>query len=170
MKPANLKKFRGFAEGGEIERVAPKQNFKSAFAEARSAGAGTFTWNGKKYTTELAKAKPAAPRQSNDDVRDKQASASMAQARKNDADENENFDSWRNSQQAAARKADTRSTGMGDEVGRLLKRAPLRSDPADEISSTFKRGGSVKKYASGGSVKCSRDGIAQRGKTKGRNC
>jgi hypothetical protein len=30
-------------------------NFKQAFAAARKAGKGTFSWNGKKYTTELKK-------------------------------------------------------------------------------------------------------------------
>lgn len=40
--------------------AAPKpQNFKSAFADARSAGDKTFEFGGKKYTTELAK--PSAP-------------------------------------------------------------------------------------------------------------
>lgn len=32
-------------------------SFKSAFASARKAGKDTFTWNGKKYTTELASGK-----------------------------------------------------------------------------------------------------------------
>lgn len=41
---------------------APKSDmtFKQAFAAARKAGKGTFTWNGKKYTTELAKPAPKA--------------------------------------------------------------------------------------------------------------
>lgn len=34
-----------------------KVGFKQAFAAARRAGAKTFMWNGKKYTTELAKPK-----------------------------------------------------------------------------------------------------------------
>ena len=42
----------------------------------------------------------------------------------------------------------------------------------DTLGSTMKRGGAVKKMASGGSVSASRrgDGIAQRGKTRGRIC
>jgi len=35
------------------------KTFKQAFAEARKAGQDTFNWNGKKYTTEMAK-KPEA--------------------------------------------------------------------------------------------------------------
>jgi hypothetical protein len=42
------------------DRFSPKpQDFKSAFAGARSAGDKTFEFNGKKYTTDLAK--PTAP-------------------------------------------------------------------------------------------------------------
>ena len=38
------------------KRLPPKkQSFKEAFAAARKAGGKTFEWNGKKYTTELAK-------------------------------------------------------------------------------------------------------------------
>ena len=38
-----------------------KKTFKQAFAAARGAGDKTFEWNGKKYTTELASEKKAAP-------------------------------------------------------------------------------------------------------------
>jgi hypothetical protein len=41
-----------------INKPAAKETFKEAFASARKAGKGTFTWNGRKYTTEMAK--PAA--------------------------------------------------------------------------------------------------------------
>ena len=38
------------------KRLPPKkQSFKEAFAAARKAGGKIFEWNGKKYTTELAK-------------------------------------------------------------------------------------------------------------------
>jgi hypothetical protein len=48
-------------ETGNVSTPA-KQNFSQAFAAARRAGKDDFTWNGKRYTTELAKpaAKPAA--------------------------------------------------------------------------------------------------------------
>jgi len=49
-KPKGDKKFNvGVSKGG-----VP---FKEAFAHFRKKGAKTFTWNGKKYTTELAKPK-----------------------------------------------------------------------------------------------------------------
>lgn len=72
-----MRKYRKFDEGGptygEDERPAPTgmseaaelmpekpKGFKDAFREARSAGDKTFTWQGKKYTTEMAAAKPKA--------------------------------------------------------------------------------------------------------------
>ena len=51
---------------------------------------------------------------------------------------------------------------------RGLKRRPEKSYPKDTGTETFlKRGGSVKAYASGGSVSSRADGCAQRGKTRG---
>jgi hypothetical protein len=51
---------------------------------------------------------------------------------------------------------------------RGLKRRPEKSYPKDTGTETFlKKGGSVKAYASGGSVSSRADGCAQRGKTKG---
>jgi len=49
----------------------------------------------------------------------------------------------------------------------------LRADTMDEFGAAMKRGGSVKRYASGGSVnsfRSSANGIAQRGKTRGKMC
>jgi hypothetical protein len=90
------------------------KTFKQAFAEARKAGQGTFDWNGKKYTTEMAgEKKPTA--------------------------------------------------------------APLRetmeSDSGTTNPSEFKRGGKVKKMASGGSVGSASkraDGCCVKGKTRGK--
>lgn len=73
-----MRKYRKFDEGGptygEDERPAPTgmseaaelmpekpKGFKDAFREARSAGDKTFTWQGKKYTTEMAGSKTAPP-------------------------------------------------------------------------------------------------------------
>ena len=58
-----LNKRKGWTD---TEEAAPavepkKQSFKEAFAEARKGGGKTFEWNGKKYTTELASEKKAAP-------------------------------------------------------------------------------------------------------------
>tara|TARA_R100000008_G_scaffold25898_1_gene14021 strand:- start:1217 stop:1741 length:525 start_codon:yes stop_codon:yes gene_type:complete len=39
-----------------------KMSFKKAFANKRASGAKTFTWRGKRYTTELAKPKQPKPK------------------------------------------------------------------------------------------------------------
>lgn len=44
----------------------------------------------------------------------------------------------------------------------------LRADTMDEFGAAMKRGGKVKGYASGGSISSRADGIAQRGKTRGK--
>lgn len=48
---------RGTAELEKIRDTQP--SFKEAFAAARGAGDKTFEWNGKKFTTEVAKPKAA---------------------------------------------------------------------------------------------------------------
>ena len=45
----------------EAKPAAKKETFREAFARNRAAGKDTFTWNGKKYTTEMAKPTPRAP-------------------------------------------------------------------------------------------------------------
>ena len=70
-----LNRFAGMRSGGDVKRYAKgdvvrlgeeakTQSFGEAFKEARSSGADTFTWRGKKYTTEVAKggAKSEYPR------------------------------------------------------------------------------------------------------------
>lgn len=44
--------------------MAKTPTFKETFATARGKGVKTFSWNGKKYTTELAAASKAAPKTS----------------------------------------------------------------------------------------------------------
>jgi hypothetical protein len=61
-----LNKLKGFTDtddsGPSRSASAPKSmSFKEAFASARKGGDKSFEWQGKKYTTELAKPKAAAP-------------------------------------------------------------------------------------------------------------
>jgi hypothetical protein len=63
-----LNKLKGFTDtddSGSSQSTAsstPKSmSFKEAFASARKGGDKSFEWQGKKYTTELAKPKAAAP-------------------------------------------------------------------------------------------------------------
>ena len=53
LKGENLRKGKNYNVGVSKGGVP----FKEAFAHFRKKGAKTFTWNGKKYTTELAKPK-----------------------------------------------------------------------------------------------------------------
>jgi hypothetical protein len=117
------KSFDLTKQGLDIARSVGKaekpQSFKEAFAEARAAGKETFSWNGKKYTTEMAgKKKPSA---------------------------------------APASEPERETTEY---------------DFGTTNPSEFKRGGKVKKMASGGAVKSSAskraDGCVQRGKTRGK--
>ena len=48
------------------------------------------------------------------------------------------------------------------------REAILRGDTMDEFGGAMKRGGKVRGYASGGSISSRADGIAQRGKTRGK--
>ena len=64
---AALNKSRNWTDTEDTTAVAPKaaptksMSFKEAFASARKGGDKTFEWQGKKYTTDLAKPKAAAP-------------------------------------------------------------------------------------------------------------
>jgi hypothetical protein len=49
-------------------------------------------------------------------------------------------------------------------------RARLRRGEGDEAGNPMKHGGAVKKMASGGTASSRADGIAQRGKTRGKMC
>ena len=160
------------------------KTFKQAFADARKAGKGQFTWNGKKYTTEMAggtKSKedfPAVSGRNRDNVSAGGGSAA-------------NIDTKRN---IPTKNTEPRNTeedeinSLGSKIRFESTRVPLEETPAakkqsdkfEDPSSTpfwdrFKKGGKVKKnnssakkYASGGSVSRRGDGCAQRGKTKGR--
>lgn len=50
------------AETSKAKEAAKPSTFGAAFKEARSAGKDTFTYEGKKYTTEMAGEKKAAPK------------------------------------------------------------------------------------------------------------
>ena len=54
-KPESKTPPKPKAEPVNINKPAGKETFKEAFARNRDAGKATFTWNGRKYTTEMAK-------------------------------------------------------------------------------------------------------------------
>jgi hypothetical protein len=123
-----LKKDKG---SEETPKAAPKtQSFGAAFKAARSGGAKTFEWNGKKYTTETAEEKKAK----------------------------------------SSAKPSTSATSAAMADGSFAQRQTYKR-AIQERQKTERQKASGAGYKKGGSVKSSGhrgDGIAQRGKTKGR--
>jgi hypothetical protein len=120
--------------------------FGSAFAEARRAGEKEFTFNGKKYTTEMAKPKTSTKPELGPEMGEKMT-----------PDESK----------AAA-------SNFGYPKGSERLNSKENKDTSDM---TYKRGGAVKKmnmggmgYAKGGSASSRADGIAVKGKTRGKMC
>ena len=165
--------------------------FKEAFADARKECKKTFEWNGKSYGTALkSEKKPESPPPSTRDISQSPRLDDMRSLRdraaKASQDANERRDIVSKQEQAKAADLTTTATGramMDKELPRLAQRVKDVSDTAkgydaefrarDDMLEGYKRGGKVKKYASGGSVKSASsrgDGIAQRGKTRGKLC
>lgn len=161
---ASLNAQKGWTGAEESsEPVAPvrKQSFKEAFAEARKGGGKTFEWNGKKYTTEMAGASKPAAKPSVTDTGDETTrlkARAPAPAAKPKYETPYDRMNRRNREESAAREA---STPRGQD--RILRNTrPGAVNPNTLLPTGMKKGGSVSK-ASGRA-----DGIAQRGKTRGR--
>jgi len=146
-------------------------SFKEAFKEARGRGDKTFEYMGKKYTTDVAapKATPKAESKT-------EAPKSRTFAEKQAAAGEKMQGAYRGAAENV--KRGLRSL-VGMKKGGMLKNVDAKSNPglsklpeAVRNKMGYKRsGGKVKKYASGGSVSSASkraDGIAQRGKTRGR--
>jgi hypothetical protein len=161
------RKPRKFVDGGDIEAAnatddpiaslnasrrwtdseagPAKKSFKEAFAEARKSGGKSFEWEGKKFTTDLASDKPKA------------AAVSTPAKEKYETP----YDRMnRQNREAAQSKADTKA-----ETERLAKRSPAPGRGVFKTSEQKFMGSGMKK---GGSVSSRADGIAQRGKTRGK--
>lgn len=159
---AELNTRKGWTGGEEAQPSAPrKQSFKEAFAEARRGGGKTFEWNGKKYTTEMAGASKPAAKPSVTDTGDetaRMAARAPAPAKKPAYETPYDRRNRLNREESAAREA-SRPKGQ-DRILRNLR--PGATDSKTLLPTGMKKGGSVSK-ASGRA-----DGIAQRGKTRGR--
>jgi hypothetical protein len=175
-------KVKKYADGGDIDAdfgarnegpagddsytPAPKAEPKTrgeAFRAARTAGDKTFEFEGKKYTTDLAKpkAKEEAPKSVKSPgimqrMRDKDTAmvkSAQSKTRQSNAD-------------LGAGNAGPSGTG-GRLTGDRMSPAYGQGRVNPDTMLAMKKGGAVKKYASGGSVSSRADGCAQRGKTKG---
>ena len=178
------RKVRRYAEGSEdavgYEEGPPAfekpLTFGQAFKAARKAGDGTFTWRGKKYTTELAseKKKPQPEKEVDPDFLLGEKGNPLG----------EGVRAGRSKLDPTTGRATTLAKGptrtmRADEFTGRARKVPeeylsdnkyptmmRRESPAFNM----KRGGAVKKYSGGGSASKRADGIAQRGKTRGKMC
>ena len=143
--------------------VGPKpSSFKEAFAAARGNGDKTFSYNGKLYTTELAS---SAPKKSSPAPMQQEKAASISSSKSLMGSDRDNASAM----------------SVNDRIKKSLASAREGSGPTDSRSVNqrikealgMKKGGAVKKMASGGSVSSASrraDGIATKGKTRGRMC
>ena len=157
-----LNKRKGWTDTGEEAMPAKKMSFKEAFASARKAGDKTFEFEGKKFTTEMAgEKKPAKVTDTGDEV--SRLSARMPKPELK-------YQSLQD--RARSYEAERAKSGVGmygstkrEKVpveDRMLKDATIRKSEQKFMGSGMKKGGSV------GSASRRGDGIAQRGKTRGR--
>lgn len=143
----------------EAQATSKPASFKDAFAAARRAGDKVFEYNGKKFTTDLAKpAAAAAPMASG-------PGRAPSPAKKPAAPYETPYDRMnRTNREGAAAKAST-----ADETARLRQRnMPASKFDASKVNPKTLL--PAKGYAKGGSISSASsraDGIAQRGKTRG---
>lgn len=125
------------------------QTFKKAFASARAAGDKVFTWQGKKYTTDTAPDKAPAPAKTATRVGTERGR--------------------RETPKPAEDMRAGHGTGMAPQYALSDVERPgtnVRYENKDTSDMAYKKGGKVKCYAKGGSVRGG--GCESRGKTKGR--
>jgi hypothetical protein len=184
-------KAKRYDEGGDVEKSKTykaepaqegtglkKESFSEAFARARRYGDKSFEFGGKKYTTELkgeAKAKPSKSEDTKEEKPSKEDKRSRGVAA--------GFAGAGIGLGTAALLSGMRRSEENRKERELAKgreerttKSPVRSISAEEAAwegeggRSFRKGGKIKKMASGGSASSRGDGIAQRGKTKGRMC
>lgn len=137
----------------EIEKPS---TFKDAFAAARKSGDKTFEFGGKKYTTEMASSKPAKVTDTGDEV------SRLAGIRPKPAPRQQETMQDR-ADRYVAKRAAQRAEEAASKPSERYSGPTSRPRASDQ---TFM--GSLK-FSKGGSTASKRaDGIAQRGKTKGR--
>lgn len=164
--------------------------FGSAFAAARKAGDKTFEFKGKKYTTETAEESGAAKKEARNASMRKQsdmisalqsaernapadtsalARKKMAEATKAAVDKYKYADS---EESMGGYKPRFNPAGMAPKTTEGARPTASSDGMFTDEDRAMKRGGKVKTYASGGSVSASRraDGIATKGKTRGKIC
>jgi hypothetical protein len=151
---------------GPSSSVEPA-NFKEAFAAARKAGDSSFTFDGKKFTTDLAggskksSAMENAAKSAKMGVMPKKSRFQMYNDAADAARKDATGDSFKREKIS---EADSRSSDsvMEDKNKEFRERS---------LAPALRKGGAVKKMASGGMTKSASsrgDGCAMRGKTRGK--
>ena len=147
-------------------------SFGAAFKAARTSGDKTFTYNGKSYTTQLAgdskpAAKPAA-KASTASYSNEGANKPRQLKQETMADRAESYVAKR----AAARAADSAAASAKADTASETDRLRQRHMPASRFSPNQVDRNTLlpKKMASGGSASSRGDGIASKGKTRGKYC
>lgn len=155
--------------------------FGKAFRSARTAGDKTFMFNGKKYTTDLApeeqKSVGGKPKLDEYVPRDSDARKGEIMTSKNavprDSFAKKSRIAERAMREANAAPAGSEYTSTEDFMG--MKDMASKSNYVNDekmggVRGGYKHGGKVKKMASGGSASSRADGIATKGKTRGKMC
>lgn len=152
----SLNKSRGWTDTGESSATPEKKmSFKEAFASARKAGDKTFEWQGKKYTTEVAAAKPKATSATDTGDETKRLASRTRPT----------YETPYDRMNRQNREAEAVSKASRDSE-RAALRENVRSGTSGKVNPKtllpMKKGGSVSSASSRA------DGCAQRGKTRGR--
>lgn len=165
---ASLNAQKGWT--GSEESPAKKESFKEAFARNRASGAKTFEWNGKKFTTDVAGAAPRAAAKVTDtgDETSRLAARSPAVAKK--ASYETPFDRARREDREQGRDIGSAVSRLKDRImgaseggqDRILRNTQPGKTNSKTMLPEYKKGGFV------GSASRRADGIAQRGKTRGK--
>ena len=175
-------------QGAREDTAKPEQTFKQAFSAARGSGAKSFEYGGKRYTTEMASEKKRVRSTAPTPDESAAETARLARAAKI-TEPKKSGDSSAAALlaiPAAAAAAAGMRRGIKEGSRRTRTEPSLQSrvkmqeiDPFDQMAMDRmsgeggrKKGGQIKakKMASGGSASSRGDGIAQRGKTRGRMC
>jgi hypothetical protein len=186
------REIKDYIVPGERSDEPMAKTFKQAFAAARKAGDRTFMHGGKRYTTELASEKKTVRSTAPTPDESAAETARLARQAKMTADSKPAEKSRDMSAAAllAIPAAAAAAAGMrrnirtgsraGSRVEPTMSRVRTQEiDPFDQMAMDRmtgeggrKKGGHIKakKMASGGSASSRADGIAQRGKTRGRMC
>jgi hypothetical protein len=189
------REIKDYIVPGERSDEPMAKNFKQAFASARKAGERTFMHGGKRYTTELASEKKTVRSTAPTPNESAAETARLARQAKMTADskpaESKSSSSGYGVPAAigaaalaagasAARSMRTKRGAAGRRVEPTMSESKVQTiDPFDQMAMDRmtgeggrKKGGRIKakKMASGGSASSRADGIAQRGKTRGRMC